>query len=112
MVMMRTVAVSALVIGSALVSACGLPKGGTGKAVRIGCEEATAQVAAFGQTSARNFARAALKYQIDDLKGYMLQDGYRSVGVRSRRVDCHPYPLGGGITGLTQCIATARLCSR
>ena len=112
MVMMRTVAVSALLLGAALVSACGLPKGSTGKAVRIGCEEATAQVAASGQTSARNFAQAALKYQIQDLKGYMLQDGYRSVGVRSRRVDCHPYPLGGGITGLTQCIATARLCGR
>ena len=42
----------------------------------------------------------------------MLHDGYRSVRVRSRRVECHPYPLGGGITGLTQCIATARLCGR
>ena len=112
MVMMRTVAVTALLAGAALLTACGLPKSGAGKAVRVGCEEASAQVAAFGQASARNFAQAALKYQIDDLKGYMLHDGYRSVRVRSRRVECHPYPLGGGITGLTQCIATARLCGR
>jgi hypothetical protein len=111
-VMMRAVAAVAFVSAAAVLSGCGLPKGSTTKAVRVGCEEASAQAAAPSKASATLFAQGMLKYQIGDLKGYMLQDGYRAVTLRSRRVDCRPYPLGGGVTGLTQCVATARLCSR
>lgn len=108
MFMMR---IAVALFGAACLTACGAPHGGSksARAVRVGCEDASSQAAAPGQTSARMFAQGGLKYQIDDLKGYMLADGYRSVRVQSRRIDCRPYPLGAG---LTQCIATARLCSR
>ena len=74
---------------------------------RSGCEDAVARAAGQGKASATAYAKSALKYEVQDLKGFMLKDGYRSVRPQSQRVDCKPYPLGG----LTLCVATARLCS-
>ena len=77
--------------------------------MRVGCDEAVARAAMNGRADAGFAAKTALKYQIQDVKGYMLQEGYHSIAVTSQRVDCRPYPLA---VGLTLCVATARLCSR
>jgi hypothetical protein len=100
---------ASIVFATALLAGCSASNGPKGVAARTGCEEATAQATATGRADAGLYAKAMLKYQIDDLKGYMIKDGYRSVAVKSQHVECRPYQLG---LGMTQCIATARLCSR
>lgn len=75
--------------------------------VRAGCEVAIGQGVSPGKASARMVAQTDLKYQAQDLKGFMLKDGYRAVRNGPSLVECHPYPLG---LGLTQCIARAQLC--
>lgn len=104
----RTVSV---VLSAALVAGCSTSKGPTARATaeRVGCEEAVARGVATGKADASMIARTALVYQIGDLKGFMIKDGYRSITVKSQHLDCRPYPL---TTGLTLCVATARLCSR
>ena len=102
--------VAAALSGAALASGCSAPAGrATKPAVRVGCEDAVAQATASGRADASLYAKTSLKYQIQELKGYMLKDGYRAVALKSQRVDCRPYPL---TLGLTRCVATATLCSR
>jgi hypothetical protein len=81
----------------------------SGFPARTGCEEAIGQGVSPGKANARLVAQANLTYQAQDLKGFMLKDGYRAVHNRPSRTDCHPYPLG---LGLTQCVARAQLCGR
>ena len=81
----------------------------SGFPARAGCEEAIGQGVSPGKANARLVAQANLTYQAQDLKGFMLKDGYRSVHNRAPRIDCHPYSLG---LGLTQCVARAQLCGR
>ena len=91
------------------LTACGGPAPKSGLAARAGCEEAIGQGVSPGKANARLVAQANLAYQAQDLKGFMLKDGYRAVQNRAPRIDCHPYPLG---LGLTQCVARAQLCGR
>ena len=91
------------------LAGCSAPYGESTTISRIGCEEAVAQAVAGSRNEARASALASLTDQIGELKGYMLSTGYRRVGDRRPSVDCHAYPLAAG---LTQCVATARLCSR
>jgi hypothetical protein len=90
------------------MAGCSTPPGPIATSAKRGCEEAVAQAAATGKSDARLYAVSSLRYQIQDLKGYMVKDGYRGVTVQSQRVDCRPYPL---TSALTNCVATARLCS-
>ena len=76
---------------------------------RAGCEEAIGQGVSPGKANARLVAQANLTYQAQDLRGFMLKDGYRSVQNRAAKISCHPYALG---LGLTQCVARAQLCGR
>lgn len=91
------------------VTGCGgfAPK--SGLPARAGCEEAIGQGVSPGKANARLVAQANLTHQAQDLKGFMLKDGYRFVRSRAPRFHCHPYPLG---LGLTQCVARAQLCGR
>ena len=75
---------------------------------RTGCIEAVGQGVATGKADAGFIARANLSFQAQDLKGFMLNDGYRSVARRApERVVCRPYSLG---LGLTQCVAKGDVC--
>lgn len=74
---------------------------------RAGCEEAVAQGVSAGQASARLVAQTNLTHQAQDLRGFMIKDGYRAVRARRPQVDCRPYSLG---FGLTRCVAKAQLC--
>jgi hypothetical protein len=104
MVYVRIALVPTLVL---VLTGCGgfAPK--SGFPARAGCEEAIGQGVSPGKANARLVAQANLTYQAQDLKGFMLKDGYRSVYNRPSRIDCHAYPLG---LGLTQCVARAQLC--
>ena len=54
-------------------------------------------------------ALASLKYEIQDLKGFLLRYGFNGVRARAPRVACGPYLLA---LGLKACVATAQLCER
>lgn len=105
MVYVRIVLLALPVIAVAACSG-GAPQVGPA-AVRGGCEEAAGQGVALGKASAQFVARTDLTYQAENLKGYMLKDGYHAVRLGSSRVDCQAYPLG---FGLTHCVAKAQLC--
>ena len=110
---MKSLSVACVIVAGVIcvvtLAGCSAPKGPSAKAVRVGCEDAVSQAVASGRADASLYAKAGLTYQVQDLKGYMLNDGYRNVTVRSERVECRPYQLMGG---LTQCSAIAKLCSR
>jgi predicted component of type VI protein secretion system len=99
-------------IAALCVAGCSSSQGSKTVVRRVGCAEASANAVANGKSNASAFARANLRYQIQDLKGFMITDGYAQVAVASQQVACRNYPLAFGATGLTQCTATARLCSR
>ncbi len=80
-------------------------------AARPGCEQATARAVASGSADARQSALASLKYDIQDVRGFMLKNGYRVVRADAPKVVCGPYPLAVGL-GLKTCVATADLCGR
>ena len=94
---------------SVTLAGCSVPYGGGASVLKSGCEEAVAQAVATNRSEASSLALASLKFQIGDLKGYMLAMGYRRLADRPASLDCHPYPLVGE---LTQCVATAKLCSK
>jgi hypothetical protein len=75
------------------------------------CEEASARAVAPGTADAKLFALISLKYEVQDLKGFLLKNGYRSVHARPAKVACSPYQIGIA-TGLKACVATAQLCER
>ena len=79
--------------------------------VRSRCEEAVARAVAPGTSDARLSALATLKYEIQDLKGFLLNNGYRGLRARSPKVVCGPYQLAPD-SGLKACIASAQLCER
>ena len=101
------VAVSLLSL--ACLSGCGGQGPDRPGVFRSGCEEAIGHGIAPGRASAKLVAQANLSYQAQDLRGFMIKDGYRAVVVRAARIECHPYALG---FGLTQCVAKSQLCSR
>jgi hypothetical protein len=94
-------------VPAALLMACS--QGQQSRQLRAVCEEAVAQAAAPGRASARLFALASVKYQVQEVRGFLLRDGYHGVREEKPAVVCGPYGLG---LGLSRCIATVRLCSR
>jgi hypothetical protein len=76
------------------------------------CDEAVGRAVAAGTADARAFAQGSLTYQIQDLRGYLAQDGLRNIAVQSQRVECQPYAFGTIQTGLKMCVATARVCGQ
>jgi hypothetical protein len=76
------------------------------------CDEATGRAVAAHPAAARAYAKASLTYQIQDLRGYLAQDGLRAIVVDAPRVACKPYLLGFGGSGLKHCVATARVCGQ
>jgi hypothetical protein len=74
------------------------------------CDDAIGRAVASGTADARSFAQGALKYQIQELRGYLSQSGVRNIQVQSQRVDCQPYALSFGGSGLKLCVASARVC--
>jgi hypothetical protein len=98
-----------VVLGCFVVTGCG---GGAPEKLqggKMGCEEAVGQGVSPGRASARLIAQSTVAYQADDLKGFMLRDGYRAVLVKGRRVDCRGSELGGG---LSLCVARLQVCGR
>jgi hypothetical protein len=74
------------------------------------CDEAVGRAAAAGTADARAFAQGSLTYQIQDLRGFLAEEGLRNIAVQSQRVECQPYVVGFISTGLKLCVATARVC--
>jgi hypothetical protein len=108
---MRVSIVVAITLCGGVVAGCSQDAVSNVTRGRAGCEVATAQAVAAGQADARQFALGALKYELQDLKGYMLKSGYRTARARTApTVVCKPYPLSFG-TGLRLCVATGQLCS-
>ncbi len=99
----------ACVSGCLLVTGCGVGAPEQLQRGKVGCEEAVGQGVSIGKANARLIAEAAAIYQTEDLKGFMLRDGYRALTVGRRRIDCQSFELGGG---LTQCVAKAQICGR
>jgi hypothetical protein len=102
-------AVAVLMAGCAMAGCAG-QQNSAAKTRGPVCDEAVGRAVAAGTADARSFALGALKYQIQDVRGYLLQDGRRNINVQTQQVDCRPYPVGFGGTGLKLCVATARLC--
>ncbi len=75
------------------------------------CEEASARAVAPGTADGKLFALASLKYEVQDLKGFLLKNGFHSVRPRPPKVACSPYQIGFP-TGLKACVASALLCER
>jgi hypothetical protein len=73
----------------------------------LGCDEAVSQGSAFGRGPARAIAINSLRYQIDDVRGYLLNQGFRHVRPAKRTVTCLDHAFG---YGFVQCTAVARLC--
>lgn len=74
------------------------------------CDEATGQAATTGRASAQGYARAALRFRIEEVKGFLHTEGYRSVKSERARLSCRPYAIGPITTALTHCTAKARVC--
>ena len=73
------------------------------------CDEAVSQGTAFGRGQARAIAVNSLRYQVDDVRGYLLGQGLHRVRPAERSVTCSPSALGAG---LVQCTAVTRFCGR
>jgi hypothetical protein len=110
--MRPTMLLVALCLGASMVQLAGCA-GSQKVAVRQRgpvCDEATGRAVAASRAAARAYSKASLTYQIQDLRGYFAQDGLRAITVDAPRVDCKPYLLGFGGSGLKHCVATARVC--
>lgn len=97
------------VFGCVVLAGCG---GGVPQGLqrgKVGCEEAVGQGVSAGKANARLVAQTTASYQAEDLKGFMLRDGFRAVVLRGRRIDCQGFELGGG---LTRCTAKVQVCGR
>ena len=96
-----------VVVPALILAACSGSGPQTPKSYRTGCEDAVARAAGPGRASATAYAKSVVKFEVQELKGFMLKDGYRSVRPQPPKIDCRPYAFGG----LTLCTATVRLCS-
>ncbi|MBX9926372.1 MAG: hypothetical protein K2Y05_08450 [Hyphomicrobiaceae bacterium] len=76
------------------------------------CDEAIGQAATAGLVASRTSARAALGHSIGQSKSYLYAQGYGHVSAGPPSVACQPYKIGPIATGLTRCVATARVCGR
>lgn len=106
---MRFARVVFFVLPVLVVGACGGNGLKTIATRPVGCEEAVGQGVSVGEARARLVAQSNLSNQVQELKAYMMREGYRSVRMRPARVACRAYALG---LSLTQCVAKAQLCSR
>ena len=71
------------------------------------CDEAVSQGLAYGRGAAQAIAEAGIGHQIEDIRGYLLSQGYHHVRPAGGSHTCRPWELGGG---LTQCIVVKRFC--
>jgi hypothetical protein len=76
------------------------------------CDVATAAATTFGAARARLYAEQALRYQIVDLRGEMLQSGLRRVRPVHRAASCATSDPAGGPSAVHQCVVKVRLCGR
>jgi hypothetical protein len=81
----------------------------TGRRLQPACDEAVSHATTTSMKAAQGYARAGLGFRIDEVRGYLRTEGYRSTSVEKPRFSCKPYLLG---VGLTRCTATARVCGR
>lgn len=78
-------------------------------ATTLRCDEAVGQGLSAGAGYARAIAESGVRYQVGDVRGYLLSAGLHRVRPAGKTVTCKPYLLGGG---LTQCTVVARFCGR
>jgi hypothetical protein len=71
------------------------------------CDEAVSQGLAYGRGAALAVAEAGIAHQIDDIRGYLLSEGFHRVRPAGGSRTCQPWELGGG---LTQCVVIKRFC--
>jgi hypothetical protein len=77
------------------------------------CEDAVASVTSRDETSAKLRAEPALARDVDEVRGYMLKNGFRGIHkVGSTRWVCSPYALAPGPGGLVTCTGKMRVCAR
>jgi hypothetical protein len=113
--MLRFVKLLAVVpVAVALMGACAKGPAGPALTAKPGpvCETASGQATSFGQATAQLYAQTALRQQVAEIRGELLQTGRRRVRVSQPVNECQPLPGAFKGTGLAYCRASAQVCAR
>jgi hypothetical protein len=76
------------------------------------CETASGQATSFGRSTAQLYAGNAMKAQVAEIRGELLQNGWRQIRVGRPRSECEPLPGAFRGIGLASCRSFAQVCGR
>jgi hypothetical protein len=74
------------------------------------CEVASGMATSFGVYNSRLHASTALRHQVNEIRGEMIQGGLRRIRVTQPVFSCKP--LSGAFNGMAHCKAAAQLCGQ
>ena len=76
------------------------------------CETASGNATTFGQSTARLYATASMRNQASDIRGELLQGGWRRIRVSRPVTACQPLPPAFQSAGLAHCRSVAQVCGQ
>jgi hypothetical protein len=76
------------------------------------CETASGQATSFGRSTALLYAGTAMKAQTAEIRGELLQSGWRHIRVGPATATCEPLPGAFRGIGLASCRSYAQVCGR
>jgi hypothetical protein len=105
---------AAVPVAVALMAACAKGPAGPAVTAKLGpvCETASGQATSFGRATAQLYAQAALRSQVAEIRGELLQAGRRRVRVSQPVNECQPLTGAFQGAGLAHCRAFAQVCAR
>ena len=104
---MRNPILAAIFVSFTLSACSSLKQAMTSRNLSGRCDEAVSQGLAYGKGGAQAIAEAGIRHQIDDVRGYLLTQGFHKIRPAGGQTVCQPWSLGGG---LTQCVVVKRFC--
>ena len=76
------------------------------------CETASGNATTFGQSTARLYATASMRHQANEIRGELLQGGWRRIRVSRPVTACQPLPSVFQGAGLAHCRSVAQVCGQ
>jgi hypothetical protein len=76
------------------------------------CDTASGTATSFGRSMALLYAGTAMKTQAGEIRGELLQNGYRRIRIGRPVSDCRPMPGAFRGIGLAHCRSYAQVCGQ
>jgi hypothetical protein len=76
------------------------------------CETASGHATSFGRSTSLLYAGTAMKAQVADIRGELLQSGWRHIRVGPTSSTCEPLPGAFRGIGLAHCRSYAQVCGQ